>query len=186
MQSIHDIKVKTIDGREIGLRQYRGKVALVVNVASRCGFTPQYGQLQELYEKYKDRGFTILGFPCDDFLGQEPAGNMEILDFCKTRYNVRFDLFAKIKILGENPHPLYKLLLDAQLPLDIPTPRIVHWMRSAVFFLKGAKPPPKNGIQWNFQKFLVDKEGMPVAAFSPWTKPLSSRIVSRIEEALKR
>ncbi|TAL67966.1 MAG: glutathione peroxidase [Bacteroidetes bacterium] len=134
-QSLYNFKVKTIDGKEVSLSDYKNKVLLIVNVASFCGNTPQYKGLENLYKKYHSMGFEILGFPCNQFGQQEPGTNEEIKDFCKTNYNITFPLFDKIDVNGDNAHPLYK-------------------------YLKSAKPEFQNeDIKWNFAKFLVDKNG---------------------------
>jgi glutathione peroxidase len=145
--SIYNFTAKTITGEEKSLADYKGKVLLIVNVASKCGFTPQYKGLQELYETYKDKGLEILAFPCNQFLGQEPGTNEEIKEFCERNYGVTFPLFAKIDVNGPNAHPLYQYLT-----------------KEAPGFLTGA-------IKWNFTKFLVDREGNVVKRFAPATKP---------------
>lgn len=131
MQNLYDIEVTTIDGKPIKLAEYRGKVLLIVNVASRCGFTPQYTGLEALYRKHQAKGFEVLGFPCNQFGKQEPGNEAEIKEFCSTKYDVSFPMFAKIDVNGENAHPLYKLLRGED----------------------GTK------IRWNFEKFLVDRDG---------------------------
>jgi glutathione peroxidase len=131
MQDLYDVEVTTIDGKQTKLAEYRGKVLLIVNVASRCGFTPQYTGLEALYRKRKDEGFVVLGFPCNQFGKHEPGTEAQILEFCSTKYDVSFPLFAKIDVNGENAHPLYRLLRGDD----------------------GAK------IRWNFEKFLVDRAG---------------------------
>ncbi|MBI5324488.1 MAG: glutathione peroxidase [Ignavibacteriae bacterium] len=147
IQTIYDFKVKTIDGKEISLSDYKNKVLLIVNVASFCGNTPQYKGLEELYKKYHDKGLEILGFPCNQFGQQEPGTNKEIIEFCSTNYNVTFPLFDKIEVNGENTHPLYK-------------------------YLKSAKPEFQNeDIKWNFAKFLIDKNGNVIDKFKPKFQP---------------
>lgn len=155
--------MESLDGKEIDLAQYQGKVVLIVNVASKCGLTPQYEQLQKLHEKYADQGLAILGFPCNQFLGQEPGSSEEIAEFCKKNYGVGFDMFAKIDVKGDNAAELYKLLTS----LD-------------------TKPTGAGDISWNFEKFVLDKDGFVVGRFSPRTKPDAPEIIELIEEQLKR
>ena len=158
--SVQGIPLKDIDGKDTSLKAYEGKVVLVVNVASKCGLTKQYTALQALYEKYKDKGFVIAGFPCNDFKGQEPGSADEIKTFCSTKYNVSFPLFEKVKVLGEDRHPLYEALTGE----------------------KGAFP---GDVKWNFGKFLLDKKGKPIARFEPRTVPDDAGIIEAIEKALK-
>src|SRR5262245_10198633 len=146
--TLHEFRAKSIDGSEVSLSQYRGKVLLVVNVASRCGFTPQYTGLEKLHEKYKDLGFSVLGFPCNQFGNQEPGSESEIKSFCETNYAVTFPLFGKVDVNGPNAHPVYQFLKDA-LPGVLGTKR----------------------IKWNFTKFLVDREGRPLKRYGPQQKP---------------
>jgi len=155
--NIYDFNVKTIDGKEISMEQYRGKVLLIVNVASKCGFTEQYEGLEALYEKYNKEGFMVLGFPSNQFLSQEPESNAKIKVFCQATYDVKFDMFAKIDVNGENADPLYKFLKKEQGGF--------LWMDS---------------IKWNFTKFLVDREGNIVARYGSATKPLA--LVEDIEK----
>ena len=145
MASVYDFKVKDIRGREKSLADYKGKVVLIVNVASKCGLTPQYKGLQELHDKYKERGLEILGFPANDFLWQEPGTEQEIIEFCDMNYGVKFDMFSKIHVKGKEQAPLYKYLTkDSPYPGD---------------------------IKWNFHKFLVDRSGNVVANIDPKTEP---------------
>ena len=162
MNSIYDFTLKSIDHKEVNLGQYRGKVVLVVNVASRCGFTPQYEGLQKVYLKYKDRGLVILGFPANNFLAQEPGTDEEIKTFCSTKYNVTFPIFSKISVKGDDIHPLYKFLIS-----------------------KETNPEFGGDIKWNFSKFLVDKNGKIVARFEPAVKPESDPVTQAIEKALQ-
>jgi glutathione peroxidase len=157
--SVYQFNVKTIDGEDISLEQYSGQVLLIVNTASKCGFTPQYKELQELYETYKDRGFSVLGFPCNQFMSQEPGSEEEIRSFCELNYGVTFPLFAKIDVNGSDAHPLF-VYLRKQAP-----------------GIAGL-----NAVKWNFTKFLVDSNGNVVKRFSPATKP--SEIANDIEELL--
>jgi glutathione peroxidase len=159
--TIHDFAAQTIDGNERSLRDYSGKVLLVVNVASQCGLTPHYAGLQELYESFRDRGLVVLGFPCNQFGSQEPGTETAIKTFCETRYGVTFPMFAKVEVNGGNRHPLYAFLTEQ------PT-----------------QPDGPGDIQWNFAKFLIDRAGKVTARFAPPTKPVSDEIVSAIETLL--
>ena len=150
VQSIYDFKVKTIEGKETTLEAYRGKVMLIVNVASKCGYTPQYEGLEALYKRYKEKGLVVLGFPCNQFASQEPGSEKEIQNFCRINFGVTFPLFAKIKVNGEQTHPLYQYL-----------------KKQKTGFLGS------EGIKWNFTKFLVDREGKVVDRFGSSTKPES-------------
>jgi glutathione peroxidase len=155
--TIWDISVTDIDGAGLTLDRYRGHVLLIVNVASRCGFTPQYAGLESLYRRYKDRGFVVLGFPCNQFGHQEPGSEAEIKGFCSNRFGVTFPLFAKIDVNGPNAHPLYRFLKGR---------------RSGLF--------GSSSIKWNFTKFLVDRNGEVVSRFGPRATPDS------IEDAVAR
>ncbi len=156
-KSIYEFKAIDIDGKEISMADFRAKVVLIVNVASKCGYTPQYKGLQELYDKYKDKGLVIIGFPCNQFRNQEPGTNQEIKDFCSVNYGITFPLMDKIDVNGDNAHPLYQYL--------------------TTYF--GEMQP----IKWNFTKFLVGKDGVPIARFETKTDPAD--MVLEIEEALK-
>lgn len=146
--TVYSFKMKNIDGKMVSLAKYKGKVLLIVNVASKCGHTPQYAGLEKLYEKYKDKGFVILGFPCNQFREQEPGTDADIKTFCTTKYNVTFPLFDKIEVNGDNANPLYQ-------------------------FLKTAQPDPdgKLDIGWNFTKFLIDRQGHPVKRIMTKVEP---------------
>lgn len=146
--NIYDFKVKNIEGKDVGLDTYKGKVLVIVNVASQCGFTPQYAGLEELYKKYKDKGFAVLGFPCNQFGSQEPGTETEIKSFCETSFGVTFPLFAKIDVNGKNTAPLYEYLKKEE---------------------KGLLGTEM--IKWNFTKFLIDSEGNVVKRFAPNAKP---------------
>ena len=158
-----NFKVKSIDGKEIDLSQYRGKVLLVVNVASECGLTPQYEGLEALQKKYADKGFTVLGFPCNQFGKQEPGTDAEISEFCQTNYKVTFPMFSKIEVNGENAAPLYKHLTS----LD-------------------AKPKGKGQVAWNFEKFVIGKKGEVIARFAPKTEPDAPELIAAIEGELAK
>jgi glutathione peroxidase len=161
MSGFHAFRMKTIDGDERSLDDFRGRVCLVVNVASKCGLTPQYAGLQALYERYRDRGLEVLGFPCNQFAGQEPGSDAEVKDFCTTRYAVGFPLFAKIEVNGARRAPLY------------------DWLTS-----QATQPDGPGDVKWNFAKFLVDRDGHAVARFAPPTDPSAPELVDAIERAL--
>jgi glutathione peroxidase len=148
MSTVYDFKVQTIDGKEVALSEYKGKALLIVNVASKCGFTPQYEGLEKIYENYKSKGFEVLGFPCNQFGGQEPGTESEIQQFCTLNYGVKFPMFAKVDVNGAKAHPLYEYLKKEE---------------------KGILGT--EAIKWNFTKFLVDKNGKVVERFAPQTKP---------------
>lgn len=160
--SIYDFTMKDIKGNDYDLSQLRGKVVMIVNVASRCGFTPQYEGLQAIYTKYQDQGFVILGFPANNFKGQEPGTNEEIKTFCSTKYNVSFPLFSKISVKGADQHPFYKFLTDKETDSQF-----------------------AGDITWNFNKFLIGRDGKIVARFDSPDKPESEKVASAIENALK-
>jgi glutathione peroxidase len=159
--SVLDFKVKDIDGKEVGLAGFQGKVLLIVNTASQCGFTPQYKDLESVYEKYKSQGLEILAFPANEFGSQEPGTNAEIKEFCSTKYSVTFPLFSKIVVKGKGIHPLYA-------------------------FLTGESTNPRfaGPIGWNFAKFLVNRKGEVIARFDPREKPTSASVTSALENAL--
>ncbi|WP_323098521.1 glutathione peroxidase [Intrasporangium sp. YIM S08009] len=158
MSALGDFKATTIDGREISLSEYEGEVVLVVNTASECGFTPQFAGLEELYRAYRDRGFTVLGFPCNQFGGQEPGTEAEISGFCEKNYGVTFPMFAKVEVNGAGEHPLFT------------------WLKSEGGGLLGSR------IKWNFTKFLVGRHGQLIGRWSPTTEP--SALAGEVEAAL--
>ena len=160
--NIYEFSARAIDGREQSLSNYRGRTLLIVNVASRCGFTPQYTGLEALYRRYGERGFSVLGFPCNQFGHQEPGGDAEIRDFCSASYDVTFPLFAKIQVNGRGAHPLYRYL-RTRLPGAL-----------GIFGV--------NRIKWNFTKFLVSPAGEPLRRFGPAVTP--DQIASAIEANL--
>ena len=160
-KNIYDFTMKSIDGQPASLSSYSGKVVLLVNVASKCGFTPQYAGLEALYEKYKDRGLVIVGIPANNFMSQEPGTNEEIKKFCSNKYNVTFPMMAKISVKGDDQAPLYGFLTD-----------------------KSTNPAFGGDIKWNFTKFLFDRSGKPVARFEPATTPDSPEVAAAIEAAL--
>ena len=157
--SIYEIKVVTNKGEEVTLEQYKGKVLLIVNTAIKCGLTPQYDALEELYEKYHDQGFEILDFPCNQFLGQAPGSDEKINEFCTLKFNIKFPRFTKIKVNGRGAHPLF-------------------------VYLKNAIEGKKGSIKWNFTKFLISKEGEVLDRFQPMTKPMEFE--EAIKEALAK
>jgi glutathione peroxidase len=182
--AIYDIPVQTIQGEGTSLAPYRGKVLLVVNVASKCGLTPQYNALQQLYARFKDSGLMVLGFPANDFAGQEPGSNDEIATFCKTSYSVDFPLFSKIAVTGAETHPLYRSLI-AEFPGTTGTTREDFRTRLAGFLSKsGATPNQDPEILWNFEKFLVGRDGRVVARFSPEITPEDPMLIEAVEKAL--
>ncbi len=153
--------MKDIEGNDVNLSDYLGKVVLIVNVASKCGFTDQYAALEALYKKYRDQGFVILGFPSNDFLRQEPGTDQEIKAFCTLTYGVSFPMFSKIAVTGKNKAPLYKDLTE-----------------------KETNPNFSGGIKWNFAKFLIGKDGTVINRFAPTTKPDAEKVIASIEKAL--
>ena len=160
-KSVHDFTLSSIDGQATPLGGYKGKVVLLVNVASRCGFTPQYSALESVYEKYKDRGFVIVGIPANNFGSQEPGTNAEIKTFCQTKYSVSFPMMAKVSVKGGDIAPLYQFLTD-----------------------KAANPQTGGEIKWNFTKFLIGPDGRVLARFEPDVTPDSQQVTSAIEKAL--
>ncbi|MFC1574265.1 glutathione peroxidase [Candidatus Latescibacterota bacterium] len=160
-RSVLDFTMKSIDDTNVPLDTFKGKVLLIVNVASKCGLIPQYAELQELYETYGDKGFVILGFPANNFKGQEPGANQEIKTFCSLNYNVTFPMFSKISVRGKDRHDLYTFLTG-----------------------KETNPDFSGAIKWNFTKFLVDRNGQVIGRFEPKTTPLSPEVVQVIEQAL--
>lgn len=161
LPKVLSFEMKTLDGKPKKLKEYRGKALLIVNVASRCGLTPQYADLQDLHEKYAKKGLAILAFPCNQFGGQEPGTPTEIASFCEDKYGVEFDLFEKLNVNGEERHPLYEYLTKLE-----------------------TKPQKKGDIQWNFEKFVVDREGNVIARFHPRVKPRDRPMIEAIEKAL--
>ncbi|MCX7922605.1 MAG: glutathione peroxidase [Clostridia bacterium] len=157
--NIYDFSIKSAEGQEIPMSNYKGKVLLVVNTASKCGFTPQYNELQKLYDQYDDRKFEILAFPCNQFMNQEPGNANEIANFCTLNYGVTFPVLSKIDVNGPNAHPLYKFLQE----------------KSPGIFGKS--------IKWNFTKFLIDAKGNVVERFAPTTSP--AKLKGRIEELIR-
>ena len=178
--SAYNIPVKTIDGTETTLNQYQGKVLLIVNVASKCGLTPQYEGLEQLYKHKKPEGLEILGFPANNFLEQEPGSNDEIQHFCSVNYDVHFPLFAKISVAGDDKHPLYQTLTQAIPERTGEGP----WWKDLVDYGLTPNNPPE--VLWNFEKFLVNKKGEIVARFAPDITATDERIVNAIEAELAK
>jgi len=161
-ESVYNFVMKDIDGKDVALSDYQGKVLLLVNVASRCGYTTQYEGLQKIYSKYKDLGFVVLGFPANNFKGQEPGTDEEIKEFCQMNYGVEFPMFSKISVKGDDIHPLYQFLTS-----------------------KEATGEYSGEITWNFNKFLIDGSGKVINRFASKDKPESEKVISAIEQALK-
>jgi glutathione peroxidase len=161
MTTFHDFTVKAIDGKPKALKDFEGRAVLVVNVASKCGLTPQYTALEALHREYEGKGLAVVGFPCNDFAGQEPGTEQEIQTFCSTQYDVTFPLFSKIHVKGPEQAPLYA-------------------------FLTGEQAPPKGpgDVTWNFEKFLVDKTGKVIGRFSPQVAPLDPELKAEIDRAV--
>ena len=182
---IYDITVKDIDGSDISLSNYKGKVLLIVNVASKCGLTPQYEGIEALYLKYKDQGLEILAFPCNQFLGQEPGTNEEIQSFCSLNYNVTFPLFNKIEVNGENESPLYTYLKE-QAPFKGYPEGTEEFaaMLDEIHQKTGTGFDQGDAIRWNFGKFLVSKDGKTILRFEPMASPadLEADIQRMLEE----
>ena len=165
--TVHAFQSNLSNGEEVGLDTFKGKVLLIVNTASKCGLTPQYEGLEKLYDAYKEKGFTVLGFPCNQFGGQEPGTDEEISSFCSLNYQVEFPLFQKIEVNGENAHPLYQYLREKapEEEIDVNSTLYKHLQNKAPELLEGST------IKWNFTKFLIDQEGIVVKRFSPITTP---------------
>jgi glutathione peroxidase len=161
MATLHDFRMKAIDGEERSLADFRGRAVMVVNVASKCGLTPQYADLQKVHDEYASRGFAVLGFPCNQFAGQEPGTDADVKQFCTLNYGVTFPLFSKIEVNGGGRAPLYAWLTEQTVG-----------------------PDAAGDIKWNFAKFVVDKQGNVVARFDPTTKPSAPEVREAIERAL--
>jgi glutathione peroxidase len=179
MTTVTDIPIQTIDGKPASLGDYAGKVALVVNVASKCGLTPQYEGLEALYRDYRDKGLVVLGFPANDFGAQEPGTNEEIASFCTTNFAVDFPMFAKITVVGPDKHPLYAALTTAQPEAKGDAAGFRERLKGY-----GMTPNPVPEVLWNFEKFLVGKNGEVIARFAPTTAPNDPALVGAIEAAL--
>ncbi len=178
---LYEIPLKKIDGAETNLGNYKKKVLLIVNVASKCGLTPQYEGLQKLYANYKDKDFEILGFPANNFMGQEPGTEEEIKDFCSTNYNVEFPLFSKISVKGEDKHQLYHYLTETKPNTDVNDGGLEENLKGY-----GHNRSTPNEVLWNFEKFLVGKNGEITARFAPDVTAEDERLVAKIEEELRK
>ena len=180
---LYNIPVKTIDNQETKLDdKYQGKVLMIVNVASQCGLTPQYEQLEKIYEKYKDQGFFVLGFPANEFGAQEPGSNEEIKDFCQTNFNIKFPMFSKMVVKGEGQHPLYKYLTSTK-----PDAKGKEGSQLLEILKKeGLLTGESHDIAWNFEKFLINRQGEVVERFNPDMTPDNPLITQAIEEELKK
>lgn len=161
-KTVYDFTLKNSKGEDVKLEEFRGKVVMLVNVASKCGYTPQYDGLQKIYERYREQGFTVLGFPANDFGAQEPGTNEEIQEFCRLNYGVTFPVFSKISVKGDDKHPLYKYLTERE-----------------------TNPEFAGEIKWNFNKFLVGRDGRILARFDSADKPEDAKVTQAIEQALK-
>jgi len=159
--SVYDFTMKDIDGNDVKLDAFKGRVIMIVNTASKCGYTPQYEGLEAIYKKYKDRGFVVLGFPANNFMGQEPGTEKEIKEFCTLKYNVTFPMFAKISVTGRDQHPLYGFLTN-----------------------KATNPEFGGEISWNFNKFLIGKDGKVIGRFATAIKPEDASVIAAIETQL--
>ncbi len=179
---VYDFKVRRIDGSETSLAEHKGSVMLIVNVASKCGLTPQYADLEALHEKYHDRGLVVLGFPANEFAGQEPGSNAEIKEFCETKFGVKFPMYEKIVVRGEGQHPLYKYLTETR-PTSKKNP---DGQLRPTLEKHGLAPKTETEIMWNFEKFLVDRNGQIVERFAPDFSPKDSAVTSAIETALAK
>lgn len=179
MTAIQDIPLKTIRGEDASLSDYAGKVLLIVNVASKCGLTPQYEGLETLYRDYRERGLVVMGFPANDFAGQEPGSNDEIESFCTTNFGVDFPMFEKIVATGPDKHPLYAELTSAMPAKSGDAATFRDRLRGY-----GMTPTEDPEVLWNFEKFVIDRDGAVVARFSPDTAPDDPALVAAVEKAL--
>nr|UXE46207.1 thioredoxin/glutathione peroxidase BtuE [uncultured bacterium] len=179
---LYGIAARRIDGKDATLGDYKGSVLLIVNVASKCGLTPQYSDLEKIYETYHGKGFEVLGFPANEFAGQEPGSNGEIKQFCETKFGVKFPMFEKIVVKGEGQHPLYKHLIGAYPKA---TAKPDSELRKTLD-KHGLGPKNETDIAWNFEKFLVDRKGDVVARFAPDITPTDPQVTSAIESQLAK
>jgi len=180
--TIYDFPLKRIDGKAASLGDYKGQVLLVVNVASKCGLTPQYEGLEKLYETYKAKGLTVVGFPANEFLGQEPGSNEEIAEFCRGTFGIQFPIFEKIVVKGEGQHPLYKYLTDAA-PEGV---KKVDGNLESRLSAKGLGRQKKQDVLWNFEKFLVDRQGNVVGRFDPDITAEDDVLLKKVQEQLDK
>jgi glutathione peroxidase len=184
MASLYEIPLTTLSDQPISLASHRGQVLLIVNVASKCGFTPQYTGLESLHQRYKDRGLAVLGFPANDFAGQEPGSNHEIATFCSLDYPVTFPIFGKITVTGPEKHPLYRELIAEHPARDTSDNALREDL--AGYLKSQNRPGPNNPpeLLWNFEKFLIGRDGKVLARFPSDVAPDDSRLTSAIEQAL--
>lgn len=179
---LYEIPVNKIDGTETTLGEFEGKALLLVNVASKCGLTPQYAGIENLYKEYKDQGFEVLGFPANNFLAQEPGTSEEIQDFCQTNYDVTFPLFQKISVKGDDQHPLYGFLTEAKSEADISNGSAFEEKLSGI----GQPRAKANDILWNFEKFLISRDGSIAARIAPDVTAEDERVISALKEELAK
>ncbi len=180
MTDIQNIPVQTIDGSDTSLEQFGGSAVLVVNVASKCGLTPQYEGLEALYRRFKDDGLVVAGFPANDFAGQEPGTEEEIVEFCSTNYDVSFPMFSKISVVGDDQHPLYAALTAAAPTAEGDKDGFRENLRG-----HGLNPTDDPDVLWNFEKFLISRDGEVVGRFAPSTTPDDPTLVAAIEGQLQ-
>lgn len=184
MANLYEIPLQTLAGEAATLKAYQGKVLLIVNVASKCGFTPQYTGLEQLYKRFKNRGFEVLGFPANDFAGQEPGTNEEIAQFCSTEYPVSFPLFTKISVVGPEKHALYRELIEEQPERISNNDELLTHLSE--YASEHGFPPPNRlpEVLWNFEKFLVDRNGRVIARFNSDIAPEDPQLIEALEKAL--
>ena len=184
MSNLASVPLTTLAGTPTSLADYSGKVLFIVNVASKCGLTPQYTGLEALYQQFKDRGFVILGFPANDFAGQEPGTNQEIAKFCSSEYVITFPLFSKVTVNGPEQHPIYTMLTSAMPQHEADAPDFRDNLDNYLSSQNLAPTLPLPAVLWNFEKFLVGRDGLVIARFAPDMQPGHPRIVAAIEKAL--
>ncbi len=180
MSTVYDVPVKKITGEDTSLADYKGKVLLVVNVASKCGLTPQYEGLEKLYELYRGQGLVVAGFPANDFKSQEPGTNEEIQSFCSSNFGVKFPMFSKITVVGAGKHPLYSALIEAQ-PKAISLGEVPFREKLKGYGIETNSEPE---VLWNFEKFVVNRKGEVVKRFAPDTAPDAPELIAAVEEEL--
>ncbi len=180
-ENLYEIPVKKIDGAETNLGEYKDKVLLVVNVASKCGLTPQYAGLEKLYENYRAKGLEVLGFPANNFMGQEPGTEEEIKDFCSSNYDVQFPLFSKISVKGDDQHALYKHLTETKPETDVNDGAFEAKLKGY-----GSERSKSNEVLWNFEKFLIGKNGKVVGRFAPDVTTEDERLIEKLEAELSK
>jgi|TARA_B100001964_G_scaffold33088_1_gene34960 glutathione peroxidase len=187
MSGIYGISVVNLEGNRVELSKYKGKVLLIVNVASRCGFTSQYKELQRIHKKYRDKELFVLGFPCNDFADQEPGSADDIREFCDRKYGVTFDLFERVTIRGSRSHLLYEYLEGQRLPVvrgNGLKAKLFQGFASMMFWMKVGRFPQAGEVQWNFHKFVISREGGVKGHFASDCDPLDSEIITCIEREL--